>query len=147
MKSDSNYVIKLWWSNKKHQGKELLPWPNLMQMRSSTMQIPRESQTKAPTFFTVFLSCRYELYSRIVGIAMIHHNINLYVITGLLGGIHRQNFKKKVLSSTIRNTTHSVRISMNLHGPRRGCHSSLSHCAGVNWPNVRFTYLKNYTNQ
>lgn len=75
------------------------------------MQIARESQQNAPTFFTGFLesigieqkceknqkivpynqkiqskrnylSCRYELYSRIVGIAMSHQNTSLYTIRG-----------------------------------------------------------------
>lgn len=32
-----------------------IPCPNLMQMRSSIMQIARESQQNAPTFFTGFL--------------------------------------------------------------------------------------------
>jgi len=108
------------------------PCPNLIQMRSSTMQIATESQQNAPTFFTGFRSCRYELYSRIVGIAISHHKTNLYTISGFRGGIQRQNLRKNVLSSTVKNTTHKVSTCMKRHGPRRGYHSSLSHCAGVN---------------
>lgn len=115
------------------------PCPNLMQMSSSIMQIARESQQNAPTFFTGFLSCKYELYSRIVGIAISHHKINRYTITGFRGGIQRQNLRKNVLSSTVKNTMQRLRTWMKRHGPSKGCHSSLSHCAGVNCPNVRFT--------
>lgn len=127
-----------------------IPCPNLMQMRSSTMQIARESQQNAPNFFTGFLkiskesvlnekrnlfirllefssityvfasktngekkreylSWRYELYSRMVGIAISHHRINLYTTTGFRGGIQRQNFRKNVLSSTVMNTMQRLR--------------------------------------
>lgn len=43
---------------KKHRSTKKLnssPWPNLIQMRSSTMHIASESQQNAPTFFTGFL--------------------------------------------------------------------------------------------
>lgn len=111
------------------------------------MQMAREIQQNAPTFFTGFLkidrnpsckknkrytiicifkrarlqkkkkegeereylSCRYELYSRIVGIAISHHKINLYTITGFRGGIQRQNLRKKVLSSTVKNAMQRLR--------------------------------------
>lgn len=36
-----------------------IPCPNLMQMRSSTMQIAMESQQNEPTFFTGFLQDRH----------------------------------------------------------------------------------------
>lgn len=75
----------------------------------------------------VYRSWRYELYSRIVGIAITHHKINLYTITGFRGGIQRQNFKKNVFNSTVINTTQRLRTWMNRHGPSRGCHSSLCH--------------------
>ena len=90
-----------------------------------------------------YLSWRYELYSRIVGIASNHHKINLYITTEFRGGIQRQNFKKNVLSSTVKNTVQRLRTWINRQGPCNGCHSSLSHCAGVNWPNVRFTCSSN----
>lgn len=88
----------------------------------------------------LYLSWRYELYSRIVGIASSHHKINLYITTEFRGGIQRQNFKKNVLSSTVKNTMQRLSTWMKRQGPSSGCHSSLSHCAGVNWPNVRFTW-------
>ena len=90
----------------------------------------------------LYLSWRYELYSRIVGIASSHHKINLYITTEFRGGIQRQNFKKNVLSSTVKNTMQRLRTWMKRQGPSNGCHSSLSHWAGVNWPNVRFTWCR-----
>lgn len=90
----------------------------------------------------MYLSWRYELYSRIVGIASSHHKINLYITTEFRGGIQRQNFKKNVLSSTVKNTMQRLSTWMKRQGPSSGCHSSLSHCAGVNWPNVRFTWCR-----
>lgn len=90
-----------------------------------------------------YRSWRYELYSRIVGIAISHHKISLYTITGFRGGTHRQNFKKKVFNSTVKNMMQRVRTWMKRHGPSRGCHSSLSHRAGVNCSNVRFTWTEN----
>lgn len=101
------------------------------------MQIASESQQNAPTFFAGFLnmtvvngevrnkenemlmgdnasgrtylSCRYVLYSRIVGNAINHQKINLYTINGFLGGIQRQNFKKNVFNSTVKNITQRLR--------------------------------------
>lgn len=113
-----------------------LPLPNLMQMRSSTMHIPSDSQQNDPTFFTGFLvnnqnyqlyktlsptntnqhhtgysfyrSWRYELYSLVVGIAMSHHKISLQRITGFRGGIHRLNLRKNVFRSTVKKTMQRV---------------------------------------
>lgn len=56
-----------------------------------------------------YLSCRYELYSRIVGNAINHQKTNLYTIKGFLGGIQRQNFKKNVFNSTVKNMTQRLR--------------------------------------
>lgn len=63
------------------------------------------------------------------------------MITGFRGGTHRQNLRKNVLSSTVRNTMQRQRTWMKRHGPSRGCHSSLSHWAGVNCSNVLLTWI------
>lgn len=86
-----------------------------------------------------YRSWRYELYSRMVGMAISHHKINLYTITGFRGGTQRQNFRKNVFSSTVRKMMQRLRTWINRHGSSKGCHSSLSHCAGVNCPSVRLT--------
>mmetsp|Transcript_7658 Transcript_7658/g.20399 ORF Transcript_7658/g.20399 Transcript_7658/m.20399 type:complete len:242 (-) Transcript_7658:631-1356(-) len=112
-----------------------------MEIMVSRQTVATAIQANGPSFIAAApaasVPSMYSYHSRTAGSDIRNHSTSLYVMRGLVGGIHKEYFKKNTFSSNARPTTMMNSVCKKRFGLLNWHHWNLSQVYGPSWAKER----------